>query len=158
MGTPPTRTSACARTSSDTSSTAESPSKPSAHRDRSNAIRHARPTTPANIDSAKSADPGTIVLRLWPTERGVVISVTDRDPQPPTPRTSDNNATGGRGLLLTEAMANCLGYYPTQLHPGKIVWAEVPTHPKPTISESGVGGPEITTLVMGQVLTALRDL
>lgn len=123
-----------------------------------NAIRHARPTTPANIDSAKSADPGTIVLRLWPTERGVVISVTDCDPQPPTPRTSDNGATGGRGLLLTEAMANCWGYYPTQLHPGKIVWAEVPTHPKPAISESGVGGPEITTLVMGQVLTALRDL
>lgn len=123
-----------------------------------NAIRHARPTTPADIGSAKSADPGTIVLRLWPTERGVVISVTDRDPQPPTPRTSDNSATGGRGMLLTEAMANRWGYYPTQLHPGKTVWAEVPTRPRDALSEPGTDGPEITPLMMGRVLTALRDL
>ncbi|MFH9666205.1 ATP-binding protein [Streptomyces globisporus] len=122
-----------------------------------NAIQHAHPAIPATT-SAEFAGPGTIVLRLWPTDRGVLIAVSDHDPRPPTPRAGDNNATGGRGLLLTAAMANRWGFCPHQSQLGKIVWAEVPTHPKATISESGVGDPEITTLVMGQVLTALRDL
>ncbi|MGW3556416.1 ATP-binding protein [Streptomyces sp. NPDC000963] len=123
-----------------------------------NAIQHARPAVSSATTSAESAGPGTIVLRLWPTDSGVLISVSDHDPRPPTPRAGDSSATGGRGLVLTEAMANRWGYYPTQLHPGKIVWAEVPTRPRATLSEPGASGPEITPLMMGQVLTALRDL
>ncbi|MEV7103336.1 ATP-binding protein [Streptomyces atroolivaceus] len=123
-----------------------------------NAIQHARPLVPAATTSSELPGPGTIALRLWPTDRGVLISVSDHDPRSPTPRAGDNSATGGRGLLLTEALANRWGYCPDQSQPGKIVWAEVPTHPKLAISESGVGDPEITTLVIGQVLTALRDL
>ncbi|MCR8574593.1 ATP-binding protein [Streptomyces sp. Isolate_219] len=123
-----------------------------------NAIQHARPAAPSATTSIESVSPGTIVLRLWLTHCGVIISISDHDPRPPTPRASDSSATGGRGLLLTEAMANRWGYYPTQLHPGKIVWAEVPTHPTAALGEPGVGSPEITPLMMGQVLTALRDL
>ncbi|MCX4510806.1 ATP-binding protein [Streptomyces sp. NBC_01619] len=122
-----------------------------------NAIQHARPATHSETDSA-AADSGTILLSLWPSDRGVVLGVIDRDPSPPTPRSGDNSATGGRGLLLTEAMANRWGYYPTKLHPGKIVWAEVPVHPRSVLSEPGIGGPEITPLMMGRILTALHDL
>ncbi|MEU6309810.1 ATP-binding protein [Streptomyces sp. NPDC047014] len=123
-----------------------------------NAIQHARPAVSSAATSAESAGPGTIVLRLWPTDRGVVVSVSDNDPRPPAPRVSNSSATGGRGLLLTEAMAKRWGYYPTELHLGKIVWAEVPTHPRAALSEPGAGDLEITPLMMGQVLTALRDL
>ncbi|GAA2584374.1 hypothetical protein Stube_28980 [Streptomyces tubercidicus] len=101
---------------------------------------------------------GTIVLRLWPTDRGVLVAVSDRDPRPPAPRASDSNATGGRGLLLTQTMATRWGYYPEPPHPAKIVWAEVSTQPRDALSRPAAGGPEITPLVMGQVLTALREL
>ncbi|WP_436847001.1 ATP-binding protein [Streptomyces atratus] len=89
---------------------------------------------------------------------GVLIGVSDRDPRPPTPRASDGHATGGRGLLLTQTMANRWGYYPEPSPPGKTVWAEVPTQPKEAITGPSAGGPEVTPLVMGQVLTALREL
>jgi len=72
-------------------------------------------------------------------------------------RASDGHATGGRGLLLTQTMANCWGY-PEPSLPGKTVWAEVPTQPKAAITGPSAGGPEVTPLVMGQVLAALREL
>ncbi|MEV0493295.1 hypothetical protein AB0I23_26495 [Streptomyces atratus] len=55
-------------------------------------------------------------------------------------------------------MANRWGYYPEPSPPGKTVWAEVPTQPKEAITGPSAGGPEVTPLVMGQVLTALREL
>ncbi|MEU3054364.1 ATP-binding protein [Streptomyces griseus] len=98
-----------------------------------NAIRHAHP-------SASTTDPfgngaiGTIVLKLWPTARGVLVAVGDSDPRPPMSRVSDSGATGGRGLLLTRTMANCWGYYPEPSRPGKTVWAGVPTQPDEKIT------------------------
>ncbi|MFF7095249.1 ATP-binding protein [Streptomyces rubradiris] len=123
-----------------------------------NAIQHACPAVPSGSAGTESAGPGTILLRLWPTGSGIVLSVSDRDPRPPTPRASDDSATGGRGLPLTVAMANRWGYYPTHLRPGKIVWAEVPIHPRAALSKPGPAGLEITPLMLGRVLTALRDL
>ncbi|GAA3014901.1 hypothetical protein JCM13580A_36250 [Streptomyces drozdowiczii] len=120
-----------------------------------NAIQHARPVVPFDTASIASAGPGTIVLRLWPTDRGIVLSVSDRDPRPPTPRAGDDSATGGRGLLLTEAMANRWGYCPTQLHKGKIVWAEVPSRTSVVPSQPGSGSQENTPLLIGRVLMGL---
>lgn len=79
---------------------------------------------------------------------------------PPTPRASDGHATGGRGLLLTQTMADRWGYFLEPSPSGKTVWAEVPAQPKKGIASpsADLGGPKTTPLVMGQVLTALREL
>ncbi|MFC8273553.1 ATP-binding protein [Streptomyces sp. NPDC057271] len=120
-----------------------------------NAIQHARLAEIAET-AAESASIGTILLRLWPTDGGIILAVSDPDPRPPVPRADDARATGGRGLVLIQAMANRWGYFPTQPLTGKVVWAEVPSHPRAALRESG--GPEITPLVMGRALVALRDL
>ncbi|MFJ3496083.1 ATP-binding protein [Streptomyces sp. NPDC086091] len=123
-----------------------------------NAIQHARPPASTTAPYLGNDAIGTIVLKLWPTARGVLVGVTDHDPRPPTPRASDSHATGGRGLLLTQTMANRWGHYPEPSRPGKTVWAEVPTQPKEEITGPAGSGLEVTSLVMGQVLTALREL
>ncbi|WP_371603460.1 ATP-binding protein [Streptomyces sp. NBC_01220] len=123
-----------------------------------NAIQHARPPVSTTAPYSGNAAIGTIILKLWPTSRGVLVAVSDHDPCPPTLRASDSHANGGRGLLLTQAMANRWGYYPEPSTPGKTVWAEVPTQPKQEITGPAGGSPEITPLVMGQILTALREL
>ncbi|MFJ3598892.1 ATP-binding protein [Streptomyces sp. NPDC090126] len=122
-----------------------------------NAIQHARPTKTSEA-SAHSAGIGTIVLMLWPTDGGVILAVSDPDPRPPAPRPSDTSATGGRGLVLIQTMANRWGYSPTQPHPGKIVWAEVPARPSSTLDEPGFGGRQAAPMLIGQVLTGLREL
>ncbi|MFE3788908.1 ATP-binding protein [Streptomyces goshikiensis] len=90
-----------------------------------NAIQHARPAAPTDSASTKPPSLSTVHLMLWPTKQGVVLSVGDSDPRPPVPRAGDPGATGGRGLLLTQAMASCWGYYRPGSAPGKIVWAHV---------------------------------
>ncbi|MFB0631177.1 ATP-binding protein [Streptomyces sp. AB3(2024)] len=119
-----------------------------------NAIEHARPLVQPG--AAPSA-PDTILLRLWPTPTGVVLQVSDNDPRPPTPQSPSDSDLGGRGLLLTATMATRWGYHPRRPHPGKFVWAEVPARPSYGVSESS-DGRHTTPLLLGQVLTALRDL
>lgn len=120
-----------------------------------NAIRHARSPGTAAPDSAV---PGTILLRLWPANAGVVLLVGDSDPRPPMPRAPSDSATGGRGLLLTSAMASRWGYYSRHPHPGKFVWAEIPARPVGALGEQRNGQEETNPLLLGQVLTALREL
>ncbi|MEU9026458.1 ATP-binding protein [Streptomyces sp. NPDC048383] len=120
-----------------------------------NAIRHARPPGTAATDPAV---PGTILLRMWPTNGGIVLLVGDNDPQLPVPRRPSNSATGGRGLLLTAAMASRWGYYSRHPHPGKFVWAEIPARPEEALGDQRRGQQETTPLLLGQVLTALREL
>ncbi|WP_175408580.1 anti-sigma regulatory factor [Streptomyces sp. TRM64462] len=122
-----------------------------------NAIRHARPMK-ASETAAESADLGTIVLMLWPTDGGIVLAVSDPDPRPPTPRAHDASATGGRGLVLIQTMANRWGYSPAHPHSGKIVWAEVPARPSSALGEPGFGGRQAAPMLIGRVLTGLREL
>ncbi|MFE7598735.1 ATP-binding protein [Streptomyces sp. NPDC057494] len=122
-----------------------------------NAIRHAHPTKTAAA-AADSAGIGTIVLMLWPSDGGIILAVSDPDPRPPAPRASDASATGGRGLVLIQTMANRWGYSPTQPHPGKIVWAEVPARPSSALGEQGFGGRQAAPILIGRVLTGLREL
>lgn len=50
------------------------------------------------------------------------VEVADRSPQPPVRSAADDMATGGRGLLLVEALAYSWGWYPAE--EGKVVWFE----------------------------------
>ncbi|WP_329383195.1 ATP-binding protein [Streptomyces sp. NBC_01351] len=120
-----------------------------------NAIQHARPLGPPG---ATRPAPDTILLRLWPTPTGVVLQVGDNDPRPPTPQSPSDSALGGRGLLLTATMATRWGYHPRRPHPGKFVWAEVPARPTTALSEPSDARRDTTPLLLGQVLTALREL
>lgn len=122
-----------------------------------NAIQHAHPAK-THEAVAHFVDIGTIVLMLWPTNGGIILAVSDPDPRPPAPRTSDASATGGRGLVLIQAMAKRWGYTPTQTHPGKIVWVEVPARPSSALGESGFGGRQVAPMPIGRVLTGLREL
>ncbi|MFF3759335.1 ATP-binding protein [Streptomyces sp. NPDC002185] len=122
-----------------------------------NAIQHARPTKTSEA-AAHPVSIGTIVLMLWPTDGGIILAVSDPDPRPPTPRASDASATGGRGLVLIQTMANRWGYSPTQPHPGKIVWAEVSARPSDALGEPGCGGRYAAPMLIGRVLTGLREL
>ncbi|WP_236241786.1 ATP-binding protein [Streptomyces sp. CC228A] len=123
-----------------------------------NAIPHARPTETSETATAESAGPGTIVVRLWPTEGGIVLAVSAPAPQPPVPRADDASATGGRGLLLVQAMATRWGYYQPRPRSGKTVWAEVPPRPKPGLGGPDAGGHRAAPILIGRVLTGLREL
>ncbi|WP_324783087.1 ATP-binding protein [Streptomyces sp. H51] len=118
-----------------------------------NAITHAQPT-----DTSESTDLGTIRLMLWPIDYGVILAISDPDPRPPAPRPHDASAGGGRGLVLIQAMASRWGYSPTQPYPGKVVWAEVPARPRSTLAEPGSGGQQAAPMLIGRVLTGLREL
>ncbi|MGW9497454.1 ATP-binding protein [Streptomyces prasinus] len=122
-----------------------------------NAVQHTRPTKTSE-PAAHSPGLGTIVLMLWPTNGGVILAVSDPDPRPPTPRTSDPSATGGRGLVLIQTMADRWGYTPTQPRPGKIVWAEVPARPSSALGEPDFGSRQPAPMLVGRVLTGLREL
>ncbi|SNC70062.1 Anti-sigma regulatory factor (Ser/Thr protein kinase) [Streptomyces sp. 2114.4] len=90
-----------------------------------NAVRHASPAQ--EVAPSSSYEVRTISLRLRLTGPSVLILVSDCDPRPPSRRSADSNATCGRGLLLTEAMASRWGYSHPPRHGGKVVWAEVST-------------------------------
>ncbi|WDM11448.1 ATP-binding protein [Streptomyces lavenduligriseus] len=122
-----------------------------------NAIQHARPTKTSEA-TAHSVGIATIVLTLWPTDAGIILAVSDPDRRPPAPRAPDASATGGRGLVLIQTMANRWGYSPTQTHPGKIVWAEVPARPTSALGEPGFGGRQAAPMLIGRVLTGLREM
>ncbi|MFE8912976.1 ATP-binding protein [Streptomyces globisporus] len=123
-----------------------------------NAIQHAEPTGKSVPTAAGSTGVGTIALRLWPTDDGIILAVSDPDPRPPAPRAHDASASGGRGLVLIQAMANRWGYSPTQPHPGKIVWAEIPARPNSALGEPGFGERQAAPMLIGRVLTGLREL
>lgn len=118
-----------------------------------NAIQHAQPT-----NTSESTDLGTIMLMLWPTDYGFILAISDPDPRPPAPRPHDASASGGRGLILIQSMASRWGYSPTQPNPGKIVWAEVPARPSSALAEPGFDGRQAAPMLIGRVLTGLREL
>jgi anti-sigma regulatory factor (Ser/Thr protein kinase) len=57
-------------------------------------------------------------------DRTVSVAVVDAAPEHPTPRTTDEEAEGGRGLLLIDLLAVAHGVRPDP--PGKAVWAALP--------------------------------
>ena len=73
-----------------------------------NAVRYGSPPVRIEIDT---------------TDDSVVVLVEDASPAKPSPRKADDDAEGGRGLLLVEMLARETGVRPSP--PGKAVWAEV---------------------------------
>ncbi|MFE6637412.1 ATP-binding protein [Streptomyces tendae] len=61
--------------------------------------------------------------------RGVRIEVTDTHPALPTRKAPDSDESGGRGLVLVDALATAWGVR-DRLGPGKTVWAECAIAPR----------------------------
>ncbi|EGX58639.1 hypothetical protein SZN_16765 [Streptomyces zinciresistens K42] len=66
-------------------------------------------------------------VRLVGLEDSVVIEVWDASKEAPVLREADDDAEGGRGLLLVQQLAKRWGSYRTA--GGKVVWAEVAVRP-----------------------------
>lgn len=54
----------------------------------------------------------------------IYFSVDDLSPEMPRANPADSGATGGRGLMIIQALSSAWGYEPTSR--GKRVWARVP--------------------------------
>lgn len=74
-----------------------------------NAVRHGR---------------APVVLELETADDAVVIAVDDASPLAPRRREADEQAEGGRGLLLVDLLSSEHGVRPQP--PGKTVWARLP--------------------------------
>jgi anti-sigma regulatory factor (Ser/Thr protein kinase) len=70
-------------------------------------------------------------VRLWlrSDKRRVLMLVWDANPRPPVRIEASEDAEGGRGLLLVEAISDRWNWYPPNGMDGKIVWAEVSLSP-----------------------------
>lgn len=76
-----------------------------------NAVRHAAPPVSVEIEAG---------------DEHVVVAVCDGSPQRPVPREADEDAEGGRGMMLVDLLTADHGVRPQP--PGKTVWARIP-HP-----------------------------
>ncbi len=76
------------------------------------------------IAASRFAD-WTLPVRLWllSDKTRVLILVWDANPQPPMRVSSSDDAEGGRGLVLVEAISAQWGSYATPELGGKVVWA-----------------------------------
>jgi anti-sigma regulatory factor (Ser/Thr protein kinase) len=69
---------------------------------------------------------GPVVLRVWPGPQVLRVEVVDRGPVVPLqPRRPENDAEGGWGLQIVQAVASRWGVDPVEPGPGKAVWFEV---------------------------------
>lgn len=69
----------------------------------------------------------TSPIRLWllSDQRRVIVSVWDSSPLPPARIDMPEDAEGGRGLLIVEAVSERWGWYSPRDIGGKCVWCEV---------------------------------
>lgn len=66
-----------------------------------------------------------VTLEVQADDHGVLVAVADGSPEPPRARTADDDAEGGRGLLLVDLLSVEHGVRPEP--PGKTVWAALAT-------------------------------
>ncbi|MET9292372.1 ATP-binding protein [Streptomyces sp. NPDC003077] len=66
----------------------------------------------------------------------VRVEVADAHHAPPVKKAPADDADGGRGLVLVQAVAACWGVK-ERSGPGKVVWAEVPVPSGPATYETG---------------------
>jgi anti-sigma regulatory factor (Ser/Thr protein kinase) len=78
-----------------------------------------------NAAAAARALQPQLPVRQWllSDTRQIAVVVWDASSHPPLPTPVDENAEGGRGLLLVEAISQRWGWYPAQYTGGKAVWA-----------------------------------
>lgn len=70
---------------------------------------------------------GDITFGLLAGHRQVRVEVGDDDARRPSPKAVDEDALGGRGLQIVEALASSWGVLDHP--PGKVVWFTVPAQP-----------------------------
>ncbi|MFE2290211.1 ATP-binding protein [Streptomyces sp. NPDC059452] len=70
---------------------------------------------------------GLVHLRLVGLRDSVVVEVWDVSDEPPVLKHADDDAEGGRGLVLVQELAARWGSYRTA--GGKVVWAELAARP-----------------------------
>jgi anti-sigma regulatory factor (Ser/Thr protein kinase) len=113
-------------------------------------------------------DTGIIQLRIAMVDVSLLVGVWDCDPAPPAPQEPDDNAEGGRGLMLVEALAKQWGTRPSR-RGGKVVWFEMdaarPATGRGLPIRTPTGIPrqrpyrqEIDVALLGRVLMRLRCL
>ena len=89
------------------------------------AVEHMVSELITNSVAAARAMPQIEPVRLWllTNRRKVLVLAWDANPQPPALAEADDDAEGGRGLLLVQAFSERWGTYPTPDRGGKVVWA-----------------------------------
>lgn len=65
-----------------------------------------------------------IRIRLVFTQSGVIVEVWDRDTSLPVQQQSGDDAEGGRGLIIVNAL--CTRWDSRRVDDGKVVWGELP--------------------------------
>ncbi|WP_211274478.1 SpoIIE family protein phosphatase [Streptomyces chattanoogensis] len=92
------------------------------------------------VTNAIAHTQGEVLLDLTLAADRLRIAVNDASPRAPVkPVSVDWESTGGRGLLLVEAMSVAWGSVP--LSGGKQVWSEIGLQPGERIARGGAGGP-----------------
>jgi hypothetical protein len=76
-------------------------------------------------DQRRSGVGGMPVVRLWLVagETSVLVLVWDASPSLPQQQEPDEEANGGRGLLLVESVSTGWGSFVPDGWSGKVVWA-----------------------------------
>jgi len=76
------------------------------------------------VAAARAMEP-VLPVRLWllSDTSQIVVLVWDANPKPPARVEIDDEAEGGRGLLLVEAVSQRWGWCPVRDTVGKVVWA-----------------------------------
>lgn len=99
-----------------------------------------------NAVKASQSPDWIVPIRLWLRSDGtrVMILVWDISPQPPKRVEASDDAEGGRGLILVEALCEKSGWYPHKELGGKTVWsligAESPGSPTARTASSDRSG------------------
>jgi|SRR6266545_2950850 len=78
-----------------------------------------------NAVTASQFGEGVLPLRLWvlSDKARVLVLVWDANPQAPVRVSASDDAEGGRGLMLVEAISERWDWYATPELGGKVVWA-----------------------------------
>ncbi|WP_436791177.1 ATP-binding protein [Yinghuangia sp. YIM S10712] len=106
-----------------------------------------------------------MIVRVIGLETSIVIEVWDTSEHAPRLQHPDDDAEGGRGLLLVAEAANRWGFHRTR-H-GKVVWAEIAVPeaastalPRRRTSQQPATRPAVRTdpWLLQQLLTGLRNL
>ncbi|MEU7022770.1 ATP-binding protein [Streptomyces sp. NPDC046203] len=94
-----------------------------------NVVQHPNNLSRQDSSQARQSTAQTFEIALEMVDDIVRLSVWDRDAKPPAMSPAGLDATGGRGLLLVDAMSLRWGHYEVPRRPGKVVWADIPVSP-----------------------------
>lgn len=106
----------------------------------SDAIELAVSELGTNALAASSGMRDNPLIRVWLLcdKARFLVLVWDRDPSPPIRRDADQDAEGGRGLLLVEALSERWDWHAHKNLGGKVTWCEIAVTGPPQSSSPGI--------------------